>query len=162
MRTHSPDFLKGTILGLHLLTQTKTTEWNQARSNRGGGSGGLRESDRGKKSICGSQANSVGGNKLIFDASSGNSSFSTGATASESFWAFLAAAIALHMQQGCSPSNVSETASVSECVRRLLASIVAQATVCNAAQCRPVVWTSRTTTINLPGRANTNFKLAVY
>src|ERR1700690_1811598 len=63
--------------------------------------------------------------------------------------------MALHRQQGCRPSKVQATASMTECVRRLSASIVVHATVCSAAQCAPVDTTSATITQPLPNRANT-------
>jgi len=88
-------------------------------------------------------------------AAGGNSIFNTDETASDFFCDFLAAAMALHRQQGCLPSNVLLTASDNESLHRLRASIVVQATVCKAAQCAPVENTSAKTTNNLPQRAIT-------
>lgn len=93
--------------------------------------------------------------RMNFSGAGGYSIFKAGATASVFCWDFLAAAMARQIGQGCSPSKVCETASETVCVQRLPASIVVHATVCSAAQCRPVVKTSATTTRNFPQRANT-------
>lgn len=94
---------------------------------------------------------------MIRSATGGNSIFNTGETASDFFWAFLAAAMALHSGQGCSPSNVLATAWETDSVQRLPASIVDHATVCSTAQCAPVARTSVITTNNLPPRTNTSY-----
>ena len=130
---------------------------NQTKNPRGGGSGGLGKKFLAKKWDCGCNANCAGGNKIIFPATGGNSSFKFVATAADFFSEFFAAAMALHNGQRCRPSNVSDTASVSDCwLERLAASIVVHATVCSAAQCAPVVTTSAATTKNFPKRASTD------
>jgi len=91
----------------------------------------------------------------VLSATGGNSIFNTGETASDFFSAFLAAAMALHRQHGCWPSKVLPTASENESQRKLFASIVVHATVCSAAQCRPVARTRAVTTRNFPQRADT-------
>jgi hypothetical protein len=78
----------------------------------------------------------------------------TDATA-DFFSDFLAAAMALHRQQGCLPSNVLETAWEKDPHRRLLASIVVHATVCSAAHCSPVTSTRAMTTVIFPQRRST-------
>lgn len=88
-------------------------------------------------------------------ATGGNSIFIVGETVSDFFSDFLPVAMALHSGQGCSPSKVWETASDTDCVRRLFASIVVHATVWSAAQCMPVVNTSAATTRYFLLRANT-------
>ena len=67
--------------------------------------------------------------------------------------------MALHNGQGWLQSNVLETALEKFSVVRFAASIVVQATVCSAAQCRPVVKTSANTIRNFPLRAITVGKL---
>ena len=93
--------------------------------------------------------------KMNLSATGGNSIFKLEETASDFFSDFLAAAMALHMQQGCLPSKVSDIASDTECVRRFEASMVAHATVCSAVQCSPVVKTSANTTSIFPQRTST-------
>jgi hypothetical protein len=132
---------------------------NQTKKRRGGGSGGGEENKSAKKLCCGSSSNCAGGNKFIFPATGGYSIFKDGATASDFFSAFLAAAMALHMQHGCSPSKVSETDLEKDSLVRLAASIVVHATVCSAAQCAPVVRTSTVTIKTFRQRANTGRKL---
>jgi hypothetical protein len=73
----------------------------------------------------------------------GNSSFVNGWENSAFFSDFLALAMTLQMEQGCCPSNVRATASVNETVRRLSASILVQATDCNAPQCAPLAARSK-------------------
>jgi len=92
-------------------------------------------------------------------AAGGNSIFKTGAMASDFFSDLFPTAIALHSRQGCLPSKVWDTASVSDCwLARLDASIVVHATVCSAAQCHPVESTSARTTRHFPKRATTGLK----
>ena len=55
---------------------------------------------------------------MNLSATGGNSILWLEETASDFFSDFLAAAMALHMQQGCLPSKVSDIASDTECVRR--------------------------------------------
>lgn len=88
-------------------------------------------------------------------ATGGKTIFNTGETASDFFPDFLAAAMALHRQHGCLPSNVLQTACETHSQRRLVASIAVQATVCSATQCRPVAKTRANTTKNFTQRANT-------
>ncbi len=85
----------------------------------------------------------------------GNSIFNVGVVAADLCADFFPAARALHNGHGCSPSNASLTASATELVVRLAASIVVHATVCSAAQCAPVVKTRARTTRNFPLRVNT-------
>jgi len=93
--------------------------------------------------------------KVNLSATGGNSIFNPGTMASDFFSDFLAAAMARHKGQRCLPSKVLATASDTECVRKFAASILAQAAVCRAVQCKPVVKTSTTTTNIFPQRAST-------
>jgi len=86
---------------------------------------------------------------------SGNSSLCVCSANSFLFSDFFPAAMALHRQQGCLPSNVLTTASRNEQDWRLSASMVVQATVCSNVQCAPSVASSATTTSVLPSRTNT-------
>jgi len=128
---------------------------NQAKSLRGGCSSGGEMKESAKWSCSGKTSNDAGEIKTIRPVAGGNSIFKIGATAADFCSDCLPTLMALQRQQGCSPSNVSETAWVKDCERRLFASIVVQATVCSAAQCAPVVDTSAVTTRNFARRANT-------
>lgn len=96
---------------------------------------------------------------MKFFAAGGYSSFCTCVKKTDFRSDFFPAAMALHNGQGCSPSKVFETASVTDWLQRLFASIVVQAMVCSVAQCKPVAKTSARTTRNFPQRANTTAKL---
>ena len=132
---------------------------NNRRSNqaiRGGGNGGLEEMESAEKNSSATNSKSVGARTTKDSATSGNSSFNFSVSASDFCSDCFPALMALHNGQGCSPSNVCETASVRDCwLERLAASIVLHATVCSAAQCRPVARTSARTTRNFPQRTNT-------
>ena len=125
---------------------------------RGGGTGGFWKVESAENSVGEKTRKYFGGTRANFSAPGGNSIFNAATTASDFFSDFLAAAMALHNGQGCSPSNVFETASETDSVQRLSASIVVHATVCSAAQCAPVVRTSAATTRNFPQRASTTTK----
>ena len=122
---------------------------------RGGGVGGWSASDSVKLFASGKSLNCDGATKTKLAGDGGNSSSFNCSVNSFFFSDFLPAAMALHKQQGCWPSNVHVTASATEWLRRLSASIAAQATVCKVAQCTPVVATSATITHHLANCANT-------
>jgi len=132
---------------------------NQTQKLRGGGTGGSQDRESAKAFFSGSRANRPGGNSVVWPATGGNSLFNADATASDFFCSCLAAAMALHRQHGCAPSKVLLTACDKDSLQRLLASIVVHATVCRAAQCRPVVNTRAATTANFPQRTNTDHSL---
>ena len=131
---------------------------NQAKSPRGGGTGGFGKDESAENSAGEKAEVGAGEMSTNFSGAGGNSIFNVGETASDFFSDFFPAAMALHSGQGCLPSNVLETASVTDCVQRLFASIVVHATVCSAAQCAPVERTSAAITRNFPQRANTPSK----
>jgi hypothetical protein len=131
----------------------------QTEKFRGGGTGGLENNEATGDSVSLKTEMVFGEIKVKPSATGRNSIFKVVVRASDFFSDFLAAAMALHKGQRCFPSKVSETASETDCVRKFVASIVAQATVCRAVQCNPVVKTSKTTTKIFPQRADT---LAVY
>src|SRR5208283_2737773 len=112
------------------------------RNPRGGGGGGFGKEESAENSASENAETGLGEISVNFSATGGNSIFKVAETASDFVSAFLAAAMALHSGQGCWPSKVSETASVTDCVQRFFASIVVHATVCSAAQCAPVARTS--------------------
>ncbi len=91
----------------------------------------------------------------MLSAVGGNSIFSVREVNSFFCCDFRLAAMALHKGQRCWPSNVWETAWEKDSLPRLAASIVVHATVCNAAQCRPVERTKAAITKILAGRKNT-------
>jgi len=129
-------------------------EWNYASQMRGGGTGGFGKDAAAERSASEKAESGLGEIKMNLSATGGNSILRLEETASDFFSDFLAAAMALHMQQGCRPSKVSDIASDMECVRRFEASMVAHATVCSAVQCSPVVKTSAKTMRHFPPRAN--------
>ena len=137
------------------MTRAGKTVFDQTKKLRGGGTGGLAKEELAKKVCGGNNLNNAGGKSKTAAATGGNSSFITGATASDFFSVFFPAAMALQSGHGCSPSKVLETAVVRVSLRKLLASIVVHATVCSAAQCAPVVNTSVSTTRHFPKRAST-------
>ena len=92
---------------------------------------------------------------VIAGSTGGNSIFRQTEIASDFFWDFWAAAMALQRQQGCLPSKVLHTAWAKQSPRRFFANMAVQATLCNAAQCRPVVRTTTATTRTFPKRTNT-------
>jgi len=128
---------------------------NQMKELRGGGNGGGEESKSAKKFFGVCNSNCVGGSKISFSATGGYSIFNVGETASVFFSDFLAVAMALHRQHGCSPSKVLATDSATESWQRLSASIVVHATVCRAIQCRPSEAASIVTRNSLDNRKNT-------
>ena len=128
---------------------------SQAREFLGGGVGGRRGSTFANMSARGNILNEDGATRTGVSGNGGNSKLDTGGANSDLRSEFLPAAMALHKQQGCRPSNVRLTASATECVRKLSASMAVHATVCSAAQCAPVEITSATITHPLPKRANT-------
>lgn len=97
----------------------------------------------------------AGAVKAKLCASGGNSNFSFAVLALDFFSDFCPAAIARQSGQRCFPSKVWETASVTDSPWRLPASIAVQATVCSAAQCRPVERTRARITKIFPNRAST-------
>ena len=149
--------LKGIIkLSRRLTTLAGITAWDQTEKFRGGGSGGLPVKQTAKRLSAWKVLNILGATSTNLSATGGYSIFNLSVRASDFFSDFFPAAIALHRGQGCSPSKVCETASVSDCwLTKLAASIVVHATVCSAAQCAPVVNTSVSTTRHFPKRAST-------
>ncbi len=124
---------------------------------RGGGTGGLEKYEAADRSAGGkAKVKFFGEIKMNFSGMGGNSNFKLRENFSDFPPDFLAVAMALHMQQGCLPSNVSDTASNIEWVCKFEASMVAQATVCSAVQCSPVARTSATTTQSFPQRTSTD------
>ena len=128
---------------------------DQTKESRGGGTGGWEKDESAENFTSSKVKNGFGAKRVNLSAPGGNSIFNVGETDSDCFSDFLPVAVALHSGQGCSPSKVWETASDTDCVRRLFASIVVQAMVCSAAQCSPVVRTRTMTTRNFFRRATT-------
>ncbi len=137
------------------MTLARKTVRGQTKQTRGGGSGGFWKIESAESSASEKARTGSGETRTNFSGAGGNSIFKAAETASDFLSDFLAAAMALQSGQRCLPSKVAETASETDCVRRLFASIVVHATVCSAAQCTPVIRTSATTTNNFPQRANT-------
>lgn len=79
---------------------------NQAKKQRGGGSGGLRKIDSAEDFLTAIRLNRAGGNNQEFRADAKYSNLALLRSASDFFSDFFPAAIALHMQQGCLPSKV--------------------------------------------------------
>jgi hypothetical protein len=147
--------LKGIKLRPRLTTLAGNTARDQTKQPRGGGTGGFENDEAAENSVRKKAEMGIGATKMNPSAAGGNSIFKTDVIVGAFFSACLAAAMARHKGQRCLPSKVSDTASETECERKFAASIVAQAAVCRAVQCNPVVKTSKTTTKIFPQRAST-------
>lgn len=118
-----------------------STRGKFARQATGGGTGGAslrcRSEPRSSRHTA-PPLSSAGGNPMISQSKSRTSSIALSAGNSVCFCSFWPAVIAVHIAQGCLPSNVVATAAAIPEVCDRAMSIPVQAVICSTAQCAPL------------------------